>query len=439
MSVALRVKSPAFGAKSVFSPSTILFVSLVASYVLTPEAYTVFLGVLFILYAASSPAHFNVAGMRLAAPFIAMGVIALLMSGSNYSYLILKDGWYILKLCLCLGVGFLLGTKEFNEERLYFSLIMFAMFGAIIVILVNPLLFGLQGAGSASGEVANLLPLASLAALPILLDRIRRAGTNFRWRDVLVLATLLVGAVLSNSRMTLVAAILMMLAWVGVFASIKRVVISGVLLTVAGFGLWQMLPEYTGGELNALTKFRRSFEEILLSDGYDSRTMLLNWRSFEAFNAQLMFDEGSIFRKILGFGLGAEVNLGQVIHLSQEMSYQYIPTIHNGFYFVLIKFGVVGIFLYFSSVLSWFKWGRGRYADGALLSDRILRGQIAIVLASTAVITGLFNKSELHGVTVLIAFILGAGYRSAMDYRKSESAENGQHPPALKPLARPST
>jgi hypothetical protein len=268
-------------------------------------------------------------------------------------------------------------------------------------------------------EGSNLLPLASLAALPILLDRLRTGGLALRWREAVILLIVLVAAVISNSRVTLVASILMLLAWGGVFATLKRAVIGGGAVLLVGALLWQFLPEYTGGDLNALTKLRRSLDEMLLTDAYDSRSMLLNWRGFEAYNAQIMYDQGSAAKKLLGFGLGAEVNLGQVVQMSQDMAYQYLPTIHNGFYFILIKFGITGIVIYGLALASWFRWGRGRYADGHSLIDRILRGQVAIVFASTAVITGLFNKSELHGVTVLIAFIIGMGCRILSDYWNS--------------------
>jgi hypothetical protein len=348
------------------------------------------------------------------------------MSGENTGYLVVKDGWYVLKVCLCLIVGFLLGVRERQPSNFLRALLIFAIVAAVGVIVVVPTIHSF-GLGNAEAEGSNLLPLASLAALPILLDRLRANGLMHRWRESFLLMLIMVAAVVSNSRVTLAAVILMLLAWGGVFATLKRAIIGGGAVVLVGALLWQFLPEYNGGDLNALTKLRRSLDEMLLTDAYDSRSMLLNWRGFEAYNAQIMYDRGSAIKKILGFGLGAEVNLGQVVQMSQDMAYQYLPTIHNGFYFILIKFGVVGVAIYALAVVSWFRWGRGHYADGRSLVDRILRGQVAIVFASTAVITGLFNKSELHGVTLLISFIIGMGCRTLSDYWSDVEARQAKH------------
>lgn len=406
------------------APSAMLLLALFTSYLLPAELYTVVLLVLFFGYAVSSPGHITQLAFKLAFPFMLLGILGFAMAVDNDRYLALKDGWYILKLCLCLMVGLMLGVREHRPENLFRVLVIFGVATGVCVILVMPVIHA-GGLGSAEAEGSNLLPLASLAALPILLDRVRAKGAAFLWRDLAALLLLLAAAAISNSRITLIASIIMLLSWAGLFANAKRTIIGGLAVAAVGALLWQFLPEYTGGELNALTKLRRSLDEMLPDNVYDSQTMLLNWRGFEAFNAQLMFDQGSTVRKLLGFGLGAEINLGQVVRMSQEMAYQYLPTIHNGFYFVLIKFGMVGIVIYGLAVASWLRWGRGRHTDGRSLTDRILRGQVVIVFASTAVITGLFNKSELHGVTVLVAFIIGMGCRMLSDHLKA--AEEQQH------------
>ena len=412
------------------APSAVLLLALFTSYLLPAEIYTAVLVFLFVGYAVSSPARITELAFKLAFPFMLLGILGVATAGDNDPYLALKDGWYIIKLSLCLMVGLMLGVREDRPENLFRVLIIFGVAAGVCVILVVPAIHA-RGLGSAEVEGANLLPLASLAALPILLDRVRANGAAFLWRDLAALLLLLAAAAISNSRITLIASIIMLLSWAGLFATAKRTVVGGLAVTAVGALLWQFLPEYTGGDLNALTKLRRSLDEMLPVDVYDSRTMLLNWRGFEAYNAQLMFDQGSLIKKFLGFGLGAEVNLGQVVQMSYEMAYQYLPTIHNGFYFVLIKFGVVGVVIYTLAVASWLRWGRGRHADGRSLTDRILRGQIVIVFASTAVITGLFNKSELHGVTVLVAFIIGMSCRTLSDYWKVAEEQHLASTPML--------
>lgn len=402
------------------APSLLLLILLFGSYFLSAPLYTGVLGILFLGYTATSSGQVTQLALRLALPFFLLAVLGIAMAGGNDRYLALKDGWYIVKLCLCLIVGFMLGVRERRPENLFQVLVVFGLAASVCVILIVPQIKEIE-LGSVETEGSNLLPLAALAAIPILLDRIRAKGTAFLWRDLASLLLVLLAAIVSNSRVTLIACIIMLISWAGVFATPKRTLVGALLVVLAGALLWQFLPEYSGGDLNALTKLRRSLDEMMPTTGYDDRTMLLNWRGFEAYNAQLMFDQGSAASKLFGFGLGSEINLGQLIHMSQEMAYQYLPTIHNGFYFVLIKFGAIGTAVYTLAILSWLRWGRGRYTNGWSLTDRILRGQIVIVFASTAVITGLFNKSELHGVTVLISFIIGMGCRALSHHQNHVS------------------
>lgn len=402
------------------APSLLLLFLLFGSYFLSAPIYTAVLGIFFLTYAANSPGHVTQLALRLTLPFLVLAVVGTAMAGGNTAYLALKDGWYLLKLCLCLSVGLMLGVRERRPENLFQVLVVFGVAASICVILIVPQIKEIE-LGSVEAEGSNLLPLTALAALPILLDRIRAKGTAFSWRDLASLLLVLFATIVSNSRITLIAGIIMIISWAGVFATPKRTFIGALLILLTGTLLWQFLPEYTGGELNALTKLRRSLDEMMPTTGYDDRTMLLNWRGFEAYNAQLMYDQGSTASKLFGFGLGSEINLGQLVHMSQDMAYQYLPTIHNGFYFVLIKFGIIGVAIYTLAILSWMRWGRGSYTYGWSLTDRILRGQIVIVFASTAVITGLFNKSELHGVTVLISFIIGMGCRALSQHQNDVS------------------
>jgi hypothetical protein len=67
----------------------------------------------------------------------------------------------------------------------------------------------------------------------------------------------------------------------------------------------------------------------------------------------------------------------------------------------------VGLIVYAWAVHSWFKWRQMPDAASSSLAVRMLRGMVLIVIASTAVITGLFNRQELHGLTILIAYLLG--------------------------------
>ncbi len=404
----------------VITARLVLFCLLLGSMILPAIPFTALLAAAYIWFALFSDGRANREAFALATPFVALGILGLIMSADNQRYEILKDTWYVAKLALCLAVGVLLGRREADFTGFHVYLVLLGVSGAALSLVILPVMASQQLFGI-NPELAGILPLVALAAVPLLLERIRSEKSAWRWRELLAIALIALAALMSDSRITLLGLVLMVVAWAGVFASLKKAMIGGIILVLLSLLAWQMLPEYQGGELTAFNKIRRSLEEIMFTDAYDGTAMIMNWRGFEAYNAQLMFDYGSVWEKLFGFGLGAEVNLGFAVQMSQEMMFQYLPTLHNGFYYILIKFGIVGLVIYTWAVLRWFRWRELSDARSTALDARMLRGMVVIVIASTAVITGLFNKEELHGITLLIAFILGHLSR----YRKSKPSLEG--------------
>jgi hypothetical protein len=217
----------------------------------------------------------------------------------------------------------------------------------------------------------------------------------------------------SNSRITIIALGVMGLAWAGLFSRTRRAVIGGVIVLAVLALLWQFLPEYNGGELTVAIKLRRSLDEMLLTDNVNPTEMILNWRGFEAYNAQLMLDQASALRKILGYGLGATVDLGQEI-VFEDGPIRFLPILHNGFYYLMIKYGLIGALVYVVSIVRFGLLGKFS-PDNLAVGDRMLRGTIITILLATAVITGLYNKTELNGLAVMVAWLIGVAQRRLHD------------------------
>jgi len=383
---------------------TLLVLLLVSSVILPAPHFTGVIASLYVFYAFSTNAHDNGEALKLAMPFILLGLLGTLMSGDNDEYLIFKDAWYVAKIAICLSIGMLLGQREkdFSDVVRFATLI--GITGAIlmIAIIVSQQFFIIPWLSE-----TPKLPLICLLAVPVVFDNIKFRNGIYKVIQIFFLIVILLSILFSDSRMTILATLILIGGWAGAFSSFRITLINLSVFALVASAVWGLLPEYQGGDLTAFSKMQRSIEEILPTDGFDEASRLLNWRGFEAFNAQLMFEQGSIWRKIFGFGLGAEVNLGISVEMSEEMVYQYLPTLHNGFYFVLIKFGIIGVVMYFSAIISWFRWSKIPRQLGSALSVRILRGLVIVVIASTLVITGLFNKNELHGVTIFIAYTIG--------------------------------
>jgi hypothetical protein len=385
------------------------FVSmLVASWALPAGSFTVLLGAVLLAYLLMSPAGANGAALRLALPFALMAFWGVALSSGNAGYDVGKDAWYAGKLCLCLMVGFLVGIRAVDDQPVIRAFM--ALAGVMAVVSIALWLFGGGEVGTLTGEETSRLPLVGVAAIVPLLDRFSRETGVRRGQAAALLGLISIAVIVSNSRITIIAALVMALAWAGLFSRTRRALLGGGVVALLLILLWQVLPEYSGGELTVAVKLRRSLEEVLLTDNFDTTQMILNWRGFEAYNAQIMFDQASTLRQLLGNGLGATVDLGQEVVLSDEVSFRFLPILHNGYYYILIKYGVIGVLIYSIAVLRFGLLGK-LASDNLSVEDRLLRGTIVLILLATAVITGLYNKAELNGLALLTAWLIGFAQR----------------------------
>jgi len=70
-----------------------------------------------------------------------------------------------------------------------------------------------------------------------------------------------------------------------------------------------------------------------------------NWRGFEAYRALETFRAGTTREMVAGQGFGSLVDLGFSMQLSDSV-YEEIPVLHNGYAYVLVKMGLIGLLFY---------------------------------------------------------------------------------------------
>jgi hypothetical protein len=101
-------------------------------------------------------------------------------------------------------------------------------------------------------------------------------------------------------------------------------------------------------ELSFLSKLVHSLEEVSVSNYYTFEDISLNWRGFETFKTLEQYGSGTTMQWILGQGYGALVDLGFYMPLGGDGSieFRYIPVMHNGYAYILLKYGMLGVFLY---------------------------------------------------------------------------------------------
>lgn len=95
-------------------------------------------------------------------------------------------------------------------------------------------------------------------------------------------------------------------------------------------------------------KLLRSFQEIIPDEDQNLHS---NWRAVESAVALNSILSGSFFEILFGKGLGFRLPLGFEMTLAGT-DFESIPILHNGYLYILLKYGFFGLFLWFKFISS---------------------------------------------------------------------------------------
>jgi O-antigen ligase len=222
----------------------------------------------------------------------------------------------------------------------------------------------------------------------------------------LIVVTVVAAFALSFSRTSIGSLFILICAGAGLFNNMKK--FSGYLLLVVLLVLViaPLLPIYDVHEMTFLGKVQNSFSEISFTDDSDMTKAIANWRGFEAFRAYVGFINASLPQQIIGRGWGATVDLGLAVQMSEDMNFQYLPILHNGYMHILTKYGLLGVFLYFVFLWRVTIGSRKYFIKKNNLTYAWLISGIGLVLAYTSlVITGILNKSGLDATLIILGLL----------------------------------
>ena len=310
-----------------------------------------------------------------------------------------KDGWYILKMALAMQAGVLIGFyTPLNSHWLR------PVAWAAALISLDQVMRALAGIG---GEHARHLSFVGVFMAPFIL-KYYPGALLVRW---LLIAPALMTIALAQSRTGIVV---MLVAWMGArgFYQKKTRLTLGVLgfIVVGSIG-YQFLPEYDMNNITFLGKLQNSVKEMSFEDGYSRRDMYANWRGFEAYRAYNTWMDGSTLRKLLGGGFGQNIDLGTLVLLGDNYEVSEIPYAHNGYFSVLVKFGVVGLAAFVFLLARPFLMASEHQEPDAEIVAQIAAASALMLIFTTLVISGPLNRSSMDGVTLVFGFALGGMQR----------------------------
>jgi hypothetical protein len=150
-----------------------------------------------------------------------------------------------------------------------------------------------------------------------------------------------------------------------------------------------------------INKLGKSRSELELKDFRTEESINTNYRGYESVRALISFEDGHLGNYIAGHGLGKLVDLGIDVKLGSEFR-RFIPVLHNGYLYILVKTGFLGIGVY---ILFFFRiFGRLSQLDWSL-KPIVLAATISLCI-SNIVVSSFFTK-EFFIVWILIGYYLG--------------------------------
>jgi len=183
------------------------------------------------------------------------------------------------------------------------------------------------------------------------------------------------------------------------------------LLLVAGIVILMIFPVKLTGEISTtkglVFKIFKTFSEIKFSNYESYSDINVHYRGYEAYRAFMTYLDGNPINLILGNGLGKPVDLKASVYLAG--SYRtIIPWIHNGYFFILVKEGALGLlalFLFFFQVFNFGFKNLGRMIDEKRFMSLMIIGSVFSIILTNYVICSMFTVEMAIILITIGAFI----------------------------------
>lgn len=163
----------------------------------------------------------------------------------------------------------------------------------------------------------------------------------------------------------------------------------------------------------ATTTFRgkviNSLQELKVADYTTFEEVNMNWRGFESYCALQSYLSGNTLEHIVGKGFGTDIDIGFTMTLNDE-EFDFIPILHNGYLYLLVKTGLIGLASFLSflflSTCKGIKVLRVPDPEARACGFLLIVSTI-IILETTFVISGMFSKGGLSQTIILLGMLLG--------------------------------
>ena len=154
-------------------------------------------------------------------------------------------------------------------------------------------------------------------------------------------------------------------------------------------------------------KILGSFNELSIGNYNTEEEINMKYRGYESFMAVDQFLKGDSKDWMFG-GLGKLVDLKTFLRLGADTDYEFIPVLHNGWLYLLIKTGLIGILTYlivFSRliIINWRSYANPKERPAIKLFSALMIGCIFSLFLTNYIVTAFFNV-EMSILMITIGF-----------------------------------
>ena len=323
----------------------------------------------------------------------------------NRAYL--RDIYYYLNPMIYIYMGIYLGNDKDGFVKVLNSVVAVSVIVSLIC-LINMIMGILRGLSIISTRsFFDIAIWGNVFSILILLIRSNQKTFNNK-SSVFLLIFLLIICFLGISRTVLIQLIVTIL--IVVFHSQKSlrnlIKLIGILMIIVAaiIVLVQIAPNNIINSF--LSKSLNSFNEISANNYWSQTEIQENWRGYEMNCAQEQFLSEGIIGQLFGHGFGTGVYVGEYAKLVHQ-SGNYIYVLHNGFFCILVKLGIIGlllyIFFYISIIWKSFKNFRIRKNQNEVL----IIGTIMCLIVYTYLVKGIFSDFVQFNALLIIGGWMG--------------------------------
>ncbi|TXT32059.1 MAG: O-Antigen ligase [Rhodocyclaceae bacterium] len=362
-------------------------------------------------------------------PFSALLLVGSLGIYENPKYDVFKDVWYVGKPMLCMTVGFVLMWNLRDLRRL---LRIFVVVGAVVSVfhiirfIQNPDLLSLSANdmrnAAGRGYIIAVIGIGAWLAAWKLNFRLFPFG---RLIDTILLLLCLASIGLSMSRVMFLSFLLLVGAVLGIVNFTDRKKVTKIVVAVViGFIVLMLIPkpQYVGQNATFLEKMLFSLQEMEVRDYNSIADINTRWRGYETARAYLTYSNGAYWQYLTGRGFGTSVDLGLFMPMGDE-PIRFAPILHNGYMYLLVKTGLMGILIYLFFLASVIRTGNecirqeGGGSHESRYTGRLIVGVACVLGVSTFVVSGPFNKQAMIPAEIFLGALVAHAARRTFPNR----------------------